>query len=306
MAGVPSTDLMLWSKIKAISALFPYAARLAQGKQREMIEAILRISSNLSSRGFMWCHIGAYITSWFDESSSPSLNNAITIAGPCILWNHNGYTQGAVARWAAAVSATPYSEAVAQSVVGALLKMTYDRSLLPLIPVEIWAWLKRQPFLPPTYRGRELAALPEVIHHVRGLGDIDLLKSYFLLVWSEWEHLDPNGPTKMETVIREEFCGIGMRRHRKDLMERLDQVLSQLDRGLEYLKQLNPKTSEYRVTLAREQYRQLKEALVEVDRVVMVHRNRLLGSFLAESQVGTRQYTKVHEGTRPRAKFTGT
>ena len=264
MDEVPSTDPMLWSKFKAISALFPYAAHLARGEQRGMIESILRISSKLSSRGFMWHRIGPYITSLFDESSPP-LNNAITIAAPCANWIDGLYTQGAVARWAAAVLETPYSEAVCQSVVGALLSIAPSASLRPHIPVEIWAWLKKRPFLPPTYEGRLLAALPEVIRHIQGLGDIELLKSYFLLVWSEWEFLHPLSPTEMAIVIRNQFCGIEMWRHRKDLTERLDQVLSQLDRGLEYLEQYNPRMVEVRVVWARRQYRQLKEVLAEVD-----------------------------------------
>ena len=51
----------------------------------------------------------------------------------------------------------------------------------------------------------------------------------------------------------------------KDLTERLDQVLSQLDRGLEYLKQYNPRLREENVTRARQQYGQLKKALVELN-----------------------------------------
>ena len=234
-----------------------------------MFEVILRVCSKLSSRGFMWRHVGDYITSWFDESSPPSLNHAIIFAAPCANWC---YCRGTctctgrtVARWAAAVSATPYSEAVAQNVVGALFKIACNDSLRPHIPVEIWAWLKRQPFLPPTYQERAYAAKPKVIHHVRRLGDIDLLKSYFLLIWSEWESLRSDCLTEMEIIIREEFCGFGMWRHRKDLTERLDQVLSQLDRGVQYLQQHNPRIRGYQIPPARQQYGQLRRALVELD-----------------------------------------
>ena len=116
------------------------------------------------------------------------------------------------------------------------------------------------------YFGRWCGADPEVIHHVQRLGDIELLKSHFLLVWSEWEYHNSDSLTETaEIVIRKEFCGIGVWRHRKDLTERLDQVLSQLDRGLEYLKQYNPQLREENVTRAKQQYGQLKKALVELD-----------------------------------------
>ena len=46
MASVPGTDPAFWSKRKAVSALFPYAVRLAQDYQRRMIDAILHVASN--------------------------------------------------------------------------------------------------------------------------------------------------------------------------------------------------------------------------------------------------------------------
>ena len=269
MAGAPSTDPMLWSKFKAISALFPYAARLAQGEQREMFEVILHVSSKLSSRGFMWRRIGTSIISWFHESSPPSLNHAITIGAPCADWTRDLYTQVAVARWAAAVSATPYSDAVCQSAVGALLLIAYNNTLRPQIPIEIWALLKRQPLLPAICRGRMWGTTQDVVRHIRGLGDIELLKSYFLLVWSEWNYLFFDGLGEMKEIIREEFCGIAMLRDREDLTERLDHVLRQLNRGVEYLQQHNPQIREDHITLPKFQYEQLKETLAKKDREAM-------------------------------------
>src|SRR5258708_28771419 len=112
MAGLPGTDPIFQSKRKPISALFPYAARLAQDGQQGMIETILCIASKSPSGGFLWHRIGRSITSLFDESSSPSLNQAITLASPCAHWIGVSYTQNAVARWAAAAFATPYSDEV--------------------------------------------------------------------------------------------------------------------------------------------------------------------------------------------------
>ena len=266
MAGVPVTDLIFKSKRKAISALFPYAARLAQDKEQGMLETILDIASKSQSGGFMWRRIGSSINFLFKESSPRFLDHAITIASPRADWNRGSYTQGSVARWVAAVLATPYSEAVGQSVIDALLQIARKDSFRPLIPDEIWAWLKRRTSLPPLCRGRRIGTTPGVVHHIRGLKDTELLKSYFLHVWSEWDLLDPSGITGMETIIREKFCGTGMWRDREDLTKQLDRVFRELNRGVEYLKQHNPQLDETIVTFARGQYEHLKEVLAELDR----------------------------------------
>ena len=267
MAGAPGTDPIFQSKRKAISALLPYAARLPQGKQHRMFEAILRISSKWSSMEFMWNHIGPSITSWFDESSPPSLNHAITIASPCVNWMYILRNQGTVARRAAAVSATPYSEAVGQSVADALLQISNNYALRPHIPIEAWALLKRHPSSP-RWAHTHLLTL-DLVDHIRGFGDIEILISYFLFIWSEWQPLDSLGPAEMEIIVWEEIRGVGMWRHRDDLIKRLDDVLSRLDRGLEYLTQYDPRLEEDRFARTRTRYTQLKELMVEVDRESM-------------------------------------
>jgi hypothetical protein len=79
------------------------------------------------------------------------------------------------------------------------------------------------------------ASKQDTVRHFRGLGDVDILKSYFLFIWSEWSQLSDVGG--MLVSIREDFGGIGMGHHRDDLIKRLDHVLGQLDRGLDYLEQ---------------------------------------------------------------------
>jgi len=44
--------------------------------------------------------------------------------------------------------------------------------------------------------------------------------------------------------MREDFCGIEMDRYRVDLVQRLDHVLGELDRGLEYLREDRPELYE--------------------------------------------------------------
>jgi hypothetical protein len=269
MAEVPGQDLTIQSKRKAVSTLFPYAVRLAQGGQQGMMKAILRVTLESTSGGFVWCQIERYITSWFDESSPPSLYQAITLVSPCADWQWGPYTRSSVARWAAAVSATPYSEAVGQRVVDVLLQIAHNDFLQPHIPIEIWAWLKRKPSLPPICRGRYWGTNSSVVRYIRGLGDVEILKSYFLVVWSEWGRVDYYGFDEMERIIRGEFCGNAMQHHREDLTERLDHVLAQLDRGLEYFTLHNPRIDQDVITRAKGQYGGLREALVEVGRCSM-------------------------------------
>ena len=106
----------------------------------------------------------------------------------------------------------------------------------------------------------------DMVHHIRGLRDIQLLKSYFLLVWSEWDYPFFRALVEMRGIIREEFCGIAMWQDREDPTKRLDHVLSQLDRGLEYLRQCDPQNLEDHVTDVRFKYEQLKEVLAEKDK----------------------------------------
>ena len=262
MASAPGTDPAFWSKRKAVSALFPYAVRLAQDYQQKMINAILHVASNSTCGGITWHRIGPYITTLFHESSPPYLNRVITLVAPSVPWGDSAYTRNAVARWASAVLATPYSEVVGQYVVDALLQITYKDALRQEIPIDIWAWLKRRPSLPPVCRGRELGATSGVVRHIRGLGDIEILKSYFLLVWSEWNTLSSDGLTQMTITIREEFYGIAMRRHRKDLIKHLDHILKRLDQGVPDSERRSGGADEY----DKRQYERLREVLLTVDR----------------------------------------
>jgi hypothetical protein len=100
MAGVPGQDPIIQSKSKAVSALLPYAVCLAQGGQQGMMEAILRVALKSTSGGFAWRQIGLYITPWFDESSPPPPDQAITLVSPCANWERWPYTESSVARWA--------------------------------------------------------------------------------------------------------------------------------------------------------------------------------------------------------------
>jgi len=100
---------------------------------------------------------------------------------------------------------------------------------------------------------------------VRILKDIEILKSYLVLVWSEWDSLG-SGFFMMCDSIREDFGGVELYLHRADLTQRLDHVLGQLDRGLEYLQQHEPELDEDEVQRRKGQYGELRAILLEVDR----------------------------------------
>jgi len=117
--------------------------------------------------------------------------------------------------------------------------------------------------------GRSCGSSPDVVHHIRSLGDIELLKSYLLLVWSEWNPLLPAGVPAMEIAIREDFFGTAMQRHREDLTERLDHILGLLDLGFEYPKQYERPMSEFDIRDMRIQYKQLNNVFLELDRSAM-------------------------------------
>lgn len=248
---------LIRSKHKAIAGLVPYAIRLGQGGQRGIVDVIVRasVASNSNFRTRIWRRVRPYFTTIFDESSPPSLNRTIVLISPYIPWGYEPYKKNAVTRWAAAVSVVPFAAEFSPSVVDTLLQIGNVESLQPHIPTEIMAWLKTRPSLPPVCRGREDEFWLGIFQRVRGLGDIEILKSYFLLIWSEWSYFFHYRIDEMEISVPERFGGIWMWGHRRDLVERLDYVLGQLDGIDEDSIQQRKK----------EQYGRLREVLLEAD-----------------------------------------
>jgi hypothetical protein len=179
------------------------------------------------------------------------------------------WDQNTISEWAVVVSAVPYSEEVGVSVVDMLLRLARRDTIRKYIPIDVWAWLKKRLSLPPECQGRDRGTGGGIVRHIRRLRDLDILKSYFLLVWSEWNFLEDSGFDEMQASIVEDLGGIGMQHHRTDLIKRLDQVLGELDRGWEYLNQAQWWITEDDVHKREEQYRRLREVLLEVDRGAM-------------------------------------
>jgi len=264
MARVADQDQIL-SKRKAISALFPYALWLERGGDHRMADAYLGIV-RVPRVGRAVPH---QIVTLFNEARPDLPNRVMTLMSPYIPWELWSDKDTLVTQWAAAALAAPYTEETGQSVVDTLLQIVSNESLTPYIPVDIWVWLKKQPLLPPICRGRSMGTSGHVVRRVRELGDVEILESYLLLVWSEWDYIHMGGFAEMSRSIREDLGGIGMGPHREVLIKRLDHILGQLDRGLRHLKQQNTTLDEENIVTAKRQYRRLKEVLLEVDRGVL-------------------------------------
>jgi hypothetical protein len=250
---------------KAISALLPHAISLDQFGDQEMVDTLFHLSR--TSTPFLRQYVEQYTITLLSKPTPPSLNRATVLLSTYVPQHY--WDECVIARWAAAVSAVPYSEKVGWSVVGTLLQLASTKTLRPYIPVDIWAWLKKQPSLPPVCRGRATGTKRGTVCHVRGLGDPDTLKSYLLLVWSEWNTPDSSGFAEMQVSIMEDLSGIGMQHHRLDLINRLDHILGELGRGLVHLRHYKPLIGGYEMRRRKERYRALKEVLLQVERKAM-------------------------------------
>jgi hypothetical protein len=110
-----------------------------------------------------------------------------------------------------------------------------------------------------------------LVRTIRALNDIGILTSYLILTWSEWESLDSDRFAEMRKSVREDFNGIGMGRHRAELIQRLDWILGELDRrsrrldvNLEDDKLWHDKLGPCSGTM-KDGYGELKRILEEVD-----------------------------------------
>ena len=208
----------------------------------------------------MWGRIGGMTLALLSEASP----RAIVLVSPYARWHELTDEVDLVQRWAAAVSTIPYSEEVCQSVVDTLLQIASVDKLLPNIPVALWSWLSRRPSLSPACFGRFVGTRPQVFKAVHALKDVELLKSYLFLVWSEWNTPWGEGLDEVCASIRY-FRRVEMSHHRTELVQRLDHVLGQLDRGLEHLREQDPRLGRFDLWWRKGQYKKLKENLLPVE-----------------------------------------
>jgi hypothetical protein len=192
----------LRSKRKAITVLLPYAIRQERDGQPEMLDTFLHAVGAAMEWEFMWHRVGHYASGLLHEASP----RALILVLPHIRWDLRTNRGDLVRLWATAVSVVPDTEEVASSVVDTLLQIASQHDLLPHIPADIWLWLTKQPPLPPICLGRNVGTCAHVVKAIRALKNIEVIRSYFLLVWSQWNHFSPSSFDGVPNRIR--ICGI--------------------------------------------------------------------------------------------------
>ena len=259
----------LRTKRKAIATLLPYAIWQERDGEIEMLDTFLDAARASGMSGFVW-HRVDYFTRTLLREATP---RAIVLVSPRIPWHWLTVGEGSVRRWVAAASAAQHTEEVAQCVVDTLLRIASEEELLPHITADVWSWLTKWPSLPPVCLGRFYGSYLHVVKAVRELGDIEVLKSYLLLVWSEWNALWDEGFDEICASLHEDFGGVGMDHHRVDFIQRLDYILGQLDQGLESLKRHNPNLRQRRFQKMKDQYGKIKEILLETKNEAVTRRS---------------------------------
>ena len=171
----------IYSKHKAISALFPYF--LAQDRPQWIVDTFLRLAGASQYGGFMWRCVRPYTTTLFNGPTSQFPDMFIVLASPRIRWHESLQNGNTVAWWAEAVRKVTLTREVwlAQAVVDALLQIASVDSLRPHIPESHWALLWTRPPLPPRCLGRSAGAGEEVVRCVRAFGTAEVLKPYRFL-----------------------------------------------------------------------------------------------------------------------------
>ena len=228
-----------------------------------ILDVFLHAAKSSQQGAFLWHYIKPFKNTLFSDVSDVSLKRTAILALSYTSWD-TGDSRDLVRAWVETVSAIPKEEEVAPSVVDALLQMAYFDLLLPGNHGDVWSWLTLRPSLPPICRGRYLGSDPKVMRQVRGLKDIEILKSYFLVVWSEWDTLYDSGFHMMCKCIREEFSGVEANSHRAELMQRLDEVIGEVDKGLEYLQRDRPDFWAGDLRQRKGQYEKLRKILKEI------------------------------------------
>ena len=250
-------------KHKAITALFPYAAWQERDKQYPILDLLLHAAEASRFEGFLWHRIRPFLDILFSDAGHFPQKRTIMLASPYLPWGRWLFQKDLFQAWAETASTIPKEKGVAPSVVDALLQIAYCGWLQPHGHDEVWSWLMLRPVLPPICTGRRVGSDSDVVGVIRNLKDIEILKSYLVLVWSEWDSVRHNGFLEMCESMREDFGGIEMRPHRVDLVGRLDEVLGQLERGLECLRQDRPELDEDGLQERKEQYGKLRDILLE-------------------------------------------
>ena len=129
----------LQSKCKATTALLHYAVWRERGGKSETFDTIIHAARASGIPKFTWHHTNESVRMLLSMASP----RAIILASPHFLRDRL-WREAHFQKWAAAVSMTPYSEDLAQSVVDILLEFASGVQLSQHITVDIWTWLTKR------------------------------------------------------------------------------------------------------------------------------------------------------------------
>ena len=254
--------------IKPLASVLSYAVKTAEDGNAGLLDEIL-LAVSRSSQGSSWVrsHIGPLIdqmlSTWDSDVRVRIAVHALSYVEDA--WFHAANKHIFVVRWVSAASRLEYTPEIGQSVVEVLLRMACMYHWRPHITREAWRWLERRPQLPPVCRARSLCCNDlGAISKVESLGNIEILKGYLIVVWSEWDWLAPWVCSYMCTVIRKHFGGEREKGHRDELRDRLLHIQNQLDLGLDHLRKLGSEMTAACFQPTKEAYEALMETLSEV------------------------------------------
>ena len=271
-------------KRKAITALFPHAVWQERDREYPIPDVFSHAVKTARPARFWWRHVRPPVSMLLGDTSRVSTNRALIPISPCMPRGNQDFREHLARVWAEALSTVPMEEEFAPSVGDTLLQIASLESLPPDVCVDAWPWLTLLPLLPPVCKGRKIGSNLRVVQVVRNLKDIEILKSYLLLIWSEWDCLSDDGYGEVEISVHEDFEGIDESFHREVLLDQLDGVLTQLDRRLEGLRQHKLDLNEVDICTGKDQYLAIRNILsgvgtgasgVERGRAGAVHDSKL-------------------------------
>jgi len=282
-----------YHKQKVFATLLPYAIWQERGGRPEMFRVFLDVGSIKRVPQISWRHAL--------DSLCTALRGAtpltMVLASAHIPWDSDLLEgkEDLVQSWVAMTSAVESTEGIApECVVGTLFQIAALDELSPHITIDVWLWLTKRPSLPLFSRGYYYGSRRQVVKAVRGLEDIEILKSYMVVVWTERYPVWEDGFDEMCASLREDFGGVGMGHHRVDLIQRLDEIIWQLDQGLEHLRRGNPDLGERDVQSMRDQYGKLMGVLLEGELLEVIARTSCQTIMLLRllTQVGVRRISR--------------
>lgn len=259
------------SKYKAITTLFPYAARRGQEGDPQLLEGFLSAVRYFPCTS-QWTRqfIRPVIPRLLGGGSSITLKRAAILALPHLelSWLDSTDICSFIDLWISAADALGDVEGVCSSVVDVLLQMAFFHTVRPHITPEAWSWLNKRPSLPPRCRGRLLCSIgSNVLPEIRARKDTQLTTSYLVTMWSEWDCASDWVFQGMCETLYEEFCGDDLddetRGCRRCLLVRLNSVLGELGKGLAHLRVVHPDMQPDEFEVIKGRYRELKRILMQ-------------------------------------------